>query len=54
MVNVLRVNTDHGRDFRPLAEYMTKLRNVTKGEIHDVAAFPFSLLYFFNYCFAKH
>ena len=41
--NTLRVNADHGRDDHPLADHMTKLRNVTKGEIREFSAFPFSL-----------
>ena len=43
MVNTVRVNADHGRDFNPLADHMTKLRNFTKGENRDFAAFRFSL-----------
>ena len=31
MVNTVRGNTDHGRDFHHLADHMTKLRNVAKG-----------------------
>ena len=34
---------DHGRDFNPLADHMTKLRNFTKGENRDFSAFRFSL-----------
>ena len=41
MVNTMRVNADHGRDFYPLADYMTKLRNFTKGEIREFSAFRF-------------
>ena len=26
---------NHGRDFHPLADHRTKLRNFTKGEIHE-------------------
>ena len=37
-------NADHGRDFHPLADHMTKLRNFT-GEI---LAFPFSLQLMFQ------
>ena len=33
MVNTVWVNADHGRDFHPLADHMTKLRNFTKEEI---------------------
>ena len=42
MVNTVRVNADHGRDFRPLAVHMTKLRYFTKGEIREFSAFRFS------------
>ena len=30
MVNTVWVNADHGRDFDPLSDHMTKLRNFTK------------------------
>ena len=40
MVSV-RVNADHVRDFSPLADHMTKLRNFMKN--HDFLAFRFSL-----------
>ena len=40
MVNTVRVNADHGRDFHPLADHLTKLKKFTKGEIHE---FSFSL-----------
>ena len=43
MVNTVRVIADHGRDFNPLADHMTKLRNFTKGENRDFSAFRFSL-----------
>ena len=43
MANTVRVNADHGRDFHPLADHRTKLRNFTKGEIREFSAFPFSL-----------
>ena len=43
MVNTVWVNTDHGRDFHPLADHMTKLRNFTKEEILDFSAFRVSL-----------
>ena len=39
MVSNVRVNADHGRDFDPLANRMTKLKNFTKGENHDFSAF---------------
>ena len=42
MVNTLRVKADHGRDFHPFADHVTKLRNFTKGEIREFSAFPFS------------
>ena len=42
MVNTVH-NADHGRDFHPLADHMTKLRNFTKGENSDFSAFRFSL-----------
>ena len=38
-----RVKADHGRDFHPLPDHMTKLVNFTKGEIREFSAFPFSL-----------
>ena len=28
MVNTVQVNADHGRDFNPLADHMTKLKNL--------------------------
>ena len=34
---------DHRRNFHPLADHMTKLRNFTKGEIHEFSAVAFSL-----------
>ena len=43
MVNTMWVNADHGRDLHPLADYMTKSRNFTLGEINEFSAFPFSL-----------
>ena len=43
MVSTVRVNADHGRDFNPLADHMTKIRNFTKGENRDFSAFRFSL-----------
>ena len=42
MVNTVRVNADHGRDFNPFADQMTKIRNFTKGENRDFSAFLFS------------
>ena len=35
MVNTLCVGADHGPDFHPLANHMTKFKNFTKGEIHE-------------------
>ena len=35
MVNTVRANADQGRDFNPLADHMTKLRNFTKEESRD-------------------
>ena len=43
MVSTVRVNADYGRDFNPLADYIKKLRNFTKGENSDFSAFRFSL-----------
>ena len=43
MVNIVRVNVDHGRDFHPLADHMTKSRNFTKDENRDFTAFRFSV-----------
>ena len=43
MVNIVRVTADHGRDFHPLADRMTKSRNFTKGENRDFTAFRFSI-----------
>ena len=43
MTNTSRVNADHGRDFNPLANQTTKLRNFTKDEIRESSALPFSL-----------
>ena len=47
-VNTARVNADLGRDFHPSADHMTKLRNVTNGEIREFTAFPFSLQLMFD------
>ena len=47
MVNIVRVNAEHGRDIRPLAHHRTKLRKFNKGEI-DSSAFPFSLQLIFE------
>ena len=43
MVNTVWVNADRGRDFHPLADNMTKLRNFTKEENCDFSAIVFSL-----------
>ena len=45
MVNTLRVNAYHGRDFHPLADHMTKLQYFTKGEY---SAFKFFLQLMFD------
>ena len=46
MVGTLRVNADHGRDFHPLANHMTKLRIYPR--VKQFAAFPFSLHLMFD------
>ena len=43
MVNTVRISANHGRDFNPLTDHMTKLRNFTKGENREFSAFRFSL-----------
>ena len=43
MVNTVWVNVDQGRDFDPIADHMTKLRNFTKEANRDFSAFRFSL-----------
>ena len=43
MVNIVRVNAGHGRDFHPLTDHMTKLLNFTMGKIFEFSAFAFSL-----------
>ena len=43
MVKTVWVNADHGRDLHPLADHMTKLRNLTKEQNRDFAPFRFSL-----------
>ena len=48
MVNTLWVNADHGCDFHPLNDHMTKLQNFSKGEIREFSAFPFSLQLMFK------
>ena len=42
MTNIVRVYADHWRDFHPLADHMTKLRNFIKVEIREFSAFPLS------------
>ena len=41
MVNIVRVNANHGRDFHPFADHMTKLRNFTKVDIRKFKHFHF-------------
>ena len=48
MVNTLRFNADHGRHFHPIADHLTKLRNLTKAEIRNFSAFPFLLQLMFD------
>ena len=43
MVNIVWVNADHGCDFHPLADHMTKLNNFTKEDNPDFSAIPCSL-----------
>ena len=43
MVNTVWVNADHGRDFHPSADHMTKLKKFIKEENRDFSAFRFSL-----------
>ena len=43
MVNTVWVNADHGRDFHPLADHMTKLQKFTKEENRCFSAFRLSL-----------
>ena len=45
MVNTVRISANHGRDFNPLTDHITKLQNFTKGENHDFSAFRFSLFF---------
>ena len=42
------VIADCGRDFRPLDDHVTKLRNFTKDEIREFSAFPFSVHLMFD------
>ena len=43
MVNTVRVNADHGRDFNPAAGHIIKENNFSKGENLGFPAFRFSL-----------
>ena len=43
MVSNVWVNAEHGRDFHPLANQMTKLRNFSKEENRDFSTIRFSL-----------
>ena len=43
MANTVWANAVHGRDFHPLADHMTKLRNFTMEENRDCSAILFSL-----------
>ena len=45
MVNNAQVNVDHGRDFHPLTNHVTKLPRV---KCHEFSAFPFSLQLMFD------
>ena len=40
MVSTVWVNADHGRDFHPLVEHMTKVKKFTKEENRDFFSFP--------------
>ena len=48
LVNTVWVNADHGRDFHPLADHMTKLQKFTKEENRDFSAFRLSLQFMFE------
>ena len=50
MVNTVWVNADHGRDFHPLADHMTKLRNFPRNKIVIFQHFDFH----FSKCLNKH
>ena len=39
MINIVRITAVHGRDFHPLADHVTMLRNVTKGEFREFSIF---------------
>ena len=43
MVNTVWVNADHGGNFHPLSDHVTKLQHFTKEYNHDLSAFRFSL-----------
>ena len=42
MVNTVRVNADHGRDFHPLADHMTKLHKLAGMSQWILGRFGFS------------
>ena len=44
MVNIVWVIADQGRDFHPIANHMTKLKNFTKEENCDFSTILFSLM----------
>ena len=48
MVDTVRVNAVHRRDFHPLTNHMIKLKNFTKSEIHEFSIFLFSLHLIFD------
>ena len=48
IVNTVRVQADYGRDVHPLADHVTKLRNVTNGAIREFSAFLFLLPLIFD------
>ena len=47
------VTADHGRDFHPPTDHMTKLRNFTKEENRDLSVFRFSLQLMFEQAFTN-
>ena len=46
-------HANHEDDFHPHANHMSKLKNFTKGEIHEFSAFPFSLHLMFDQTFSS-
>ena len=48
MVNTVQVNVDQWRDFHPLNDHITKLKNFTKFSL-----FPFSLHLMFDQTFSN-